>query len=89
MCAVAVPAQDGEPPAKPDPPKVVEFTDLEKSSERSGPSDTHTISVYDGGMPATFVIGQDGKILQYHEGFDPGMTEKLKKELTEAVQEKG
>lgn len=41
------------------------------------------------GIPATFVIGRDGKILQYHEGFDPGMTEKLKKELTEAVQEKG
>ena len=38
MCAVAVTAQDGEPPAKPDAPKpdapkVVEFTDLEKSPE--------------------------------------------------------
>lgn len=42
-----------------------------------------------GGIPATFVIGRDGKIIGYHGGFDPGMAEKLKKELTEALQEKG
>ena len=41
------------------------------------------------GIPATFVIGRDGTIIGYHGGFDPGMAETLKKELTEAVQEKG
>jgi thiol-disulfide isomerase/thioredoxin len=41
------------------------------------------------GIPATFVIGRDGKIIGYHGGFDPGMADTLKKELLEAVQEKG
>ena len=41
------------------------------------------------GIPATFVIGRDGNIIGYHGGFDPGMAETLKKELTDAVQEKG
>lgn len=42
-----------------------------------------------GGIPATFIIGRDGTIIGYHGGFDPDMAEKLKKELQEALQEKG
>ena len=42
-----------------------------------------------GGIPATFIIGRDGKIIGYHGGFDPNMAETLKKELKAAVQEKG
>ena len=41
------------------------------------------------GIPATFVIGRDGKILNFHGGFAPGMDEQLKKEITAAVSEKG
>ena len=42
-----------------------------------------------GGIPATFIIGRDGTIIGYHGGFDPNMAETLKKELTDAVQDKG
>ena len=41
------------------------------------------------GIPGTFIIGQDGKVMKFHGGFDPGMAENLKKELTEALSSAG
>ncbi len=41
------------------------------------------------GIPGTFIIGRDGKVVKFHAGFDPGMAENLKKELTEALSSAG
>ena len=40
-------------------------------------------------IPATYIIGRDGRIIGFHGGFVPGMADMLKKELTEAVEQKG
>ena len=41
------------------------------------------------GIPGTFIIDQDGKVMKFHGGFDPSMAENLKKELTEALSSAG
>ena len=40
-------------------------------------------------IPATYIIGRDGRIIGFHGGFVPGMADMLKKELTEAAEQKG
>ena len=44
-----------------------------------------------GGIPATVVIGPDGKIIKVHEGFDPkgDLTGELKAEVEKATAKKG
>ena len=37
------------------------------------------------GMPSSFLIGRDGKILSAHAGFNPGVREQLEKALAQAV----
>jgi peroxiredoxin len=37
------------------------------------------------GIPATVVIGTDGKVVAVHQGFEPDLTEKLKAEVLKAL----
>ena len=37
------------------------------------------------GIPATFVIGVDGKVLESHIGYDKNMVDTLKKSVTDAL----
>lgn len=41
------------------------------------------------GIPATVVIGPDGKVVAVHEGFSPDMVDALKKEATDALKVSG
>jgi thiol-disulfide isomerase/thioredoxin len=41
------------------------------------------------GIPATVVIGPDGKVVAVHEGFSPDMVDSLKKEANEALKVSG
>lgn len=41
------------------------------------------------GIPTSFVIGRDGKVLKVHQGFDPGMLESMKTELGEVTADAG
>jgi thiol-disulfide isomerase/thioredoxin len=38
-----------------------------------------------GGLPTTYLIGRDGKVLQYLRGYGPGREDELRKDITDAL----